>query len=333
MHWVLWAVAPAAGVGVANAGHQALLAASRAGLDRAPGLAGAIGVPVAPSSVAACLVAGAGLALPLLAVSCVVAWGWTRLFRRVRGRAAVEVWPVVAVLFALGLPPGMPPWQAALGISFALVVGLEIFGGAGRNPANPALVGLAFLYLAYPASFSGAAWSGVPGVAIPTVLATAADGGAAALQAAWVDTLLGLEPGALGETSALACLAGAAVLVYARIASWRILAGGVAGLTATAALVQVWQEAALPWYWHLTTGSFAFGLAFLATDPVTSASTPAGRWIYGAGIGAFVVLLRAFNPALVEGVIVAILLGNVLAPLIDAGVVSVHRLHRRTRTA
>ena len=231
-------------------------------------------------------------------------------------------------------------WQAVVGISFGLVVGMEIFGGTGRYVFHPVLVGLAFLYFTYPASFSGeGVWVGVPGADGTTVLRAASEGGLAALGAGsirWIDTLVGLEPGALGETSALACLAGGVLLVYARLASWRVLAGGVLGLVITAELSNALADATRPlrglaWHWHLTTGSFAFGLVFLATDPVTSAVTAAGRWAYGALIGFLVVVVRVFNPAHPEGVMVAILLANVLAPLLDRAVVWRYGLRRRRR--
>jgi Na+-transporting NADH:ubiquinone oxidoreductase subunit B len=333
---VLIAVTPAAVVGITNAGHQALLAARRGGLESAPGWLGtALDLPAAPESLWTCILVGASFALPVLVVASSVAWAWSSLFARVRGRSSPEPLAVVVVLFALLLPPSIPLWQVALGISFAVVIGLEIFGGLGRNLVNPALAGLAFLYFAYPASFSGAGtWSSVPDVPAPTVLFALAGG--LPTEIPWLDSFLGREPGALGETSALACLLGAAFLVYAGLASWRIMLGAVAGLIATCALLDASLDpdrlsASLPWYWHLTTGSFAFGVAFLATDPVTSATTRAGRWIYGVGIGFLVVLIRVLNPNHPEGVMMAILLGNVLAPLIDAVVVRVHRLRRTGR--
>lgn len=344
MGCVLLAVSPCALVGVVNAGYQVLGASRRQGLERLPGWLGeglaVLGLPAAPESVAACLLVGLGRALPMLAVAGGIAWAWARLFARLRGRASSEAIPVVVVLFALSLPPAIPLWQVALGISFAVVVGLEIFGGTGRNVVNPALAGLAFLYFTYPASFSGeGVWVGVAGADGTTVLRAASEGGLAALGAGsirWIDTLVGLEPGALGETSALACLAGGVLLVYARLASWRVLAGGVLGLAITAELSNALADATRPlrglaWHWHLTTGSFAFGLVFLATDPVTSAVTAAGRWAYGALIGFLVVVVRVFNPAHPEGVMVAILLANVLAPLLDRAVVWRHGLRRRRR--
>ena len=341
---VLLAVLPCALVGVVNAGHQALLVAGDRGPTAPSGwrgdLLGVLGLAPEPESTAACAVYGLACALPMLAVALGVSRAWQQLFARVRGRVPSEAVPVVAVLFTLVLPPGIPLWQVALGITFATVVGLEIFGGTGRNVVNPALAGLAFLYFAYPASFSSeGAWVALEGPGTPTVLAAAAQGGLDAVQAlgvTWRGTLLGWEPGALGETSALACALGAAFLVYARVASWRVIAGGLLGLVVSAALARALGDAerplvSFPWHWHLTAGSFAFGLAFLATDPVTSAATAVGRWLYGGLIGALVVLVRVFNPAHAEGVMLAILLANVSAPLIDHLVVHVHVRRRRRR--
>lgn len=344
MHCVLWAVLPCAAVGVANAGHQALAASGRLGLGAPPGWRGeglrALGLSLAPDSAAACVAYGFLLAAPVLAVATAAGWAWDRLFARLRNRTPSEALPVVVVLFALSLPPGIPLWQVALGASFAVVVGLEIFGGTGRNVVNPALAGFAFLYFAYPASFSGeGAWVGVDGVSGATALGVAAEGGLRALEAqgpTWTRTFVGGVPGAFGETSALACLAGGLVLVYTGLASWRVIAGGVLGLVATVLAANALGDPArplvgLPWYWHLTVGSFAFGLVFLATDPVTSATTAAGRWAYGGFIGFLVALVRVFNPAHAEGVLMAILLGNVLAPLLDHVVVRVHVLRRSRR--
>jgi Na+-transporting NADH:ubiquinone oxidoreductase subunit B len=341
---LLWAVAPCALLGVANAGYQALAAADLYGIDELPewqlGALEALGLEAWPESAVACGVVGLMRAVPILAVAAGVGWAWTRVFARVRGRSASEALPAVVVLFALMLPPAIPLWQVAIGISFAVVLGLEVFGGTGRNVVHPALVGVALLYFAYPASFSGeGVWVGLPGVEAPPVLSAVAAGGLDAVAEAeitWLDTFLGREPGALGETSVLACLAGAALLLYAGLASWRILAGGVLGLAAAAALANAFgdparPEVGLPIHWHLTAGGFAFGLVFVATDPVTSAGTAAGRWAYGVLIGFLVVLVRVFNPAHAEGVMMAILLANVAAPLLDHVAVRAHGLRRRRR--
>ena len=345
MRTALLAAAPAALAGVLNVGHQALAAAERADTAAPPGWRGAplhaLGFSTDPSSWAACLAWGLACVLPLAAVSAAVGAAWERVFARRRGGRPDPALSVVVAYFVLIVPPTLPLWQAALGISFAVVVGLEIFGGTGRNVVNPSLTGLAFLLFAYPASFSGeGAWVAGPGGGAP-VMVLAAQGGLEAVQETglrWSDTLLGREVGAVGETSALACLLGALFLVAAQLASWRVIAGGVAGLAGAAALAGALGEggspaASLPWTWHLTAGSFAFGLAFLATDPVTSAATPGGRWAYGLSIGVLVVVVRVFNPAYPEGVVMAILLANVLAPLYDhvATRLALRRFRRRRR--
>jgi Na+-transporting NADH:ubiquinone oxidoreductase subunit B len=338
---LLAAVAPSALAGVTNAGHQALLAARELGLARLPGWRGALfhalGLPSSPDSLPACFAYGLSCAVPMLAVAAGVGWAWDRVFVRLRDRAPCETLPAVVVLFCLLLPPGIALWQVAAGASVAHVVGLAIFGGTGRNPVHPVLVGFTFLYFAYPASFSApGAWVALDGARAEPALVALAGGSLSALELSWADTLLGRTPGGLGETSALACLLGGAFLVYAQLASWRVIAGGALGLVAAAALANAFGDperplVGVPGYWHLGLGSFAFGLVFLATDPVTSAATRAGRWVYGALIGGITVLVRVFNPALAEGALIAIVLANVLAPLLDHGVVALHLRRRRRR--
>ena len=204
------------------------------------------------------------------------------------------------------------------------------------------LVGLAFLTFAYPEQMRGeGVWVPVDGVAVPAALNVAAVGGLGALEASgvtWTEAFLGRTPGSWGETSALACVLGGAWLVLRRAASWRILAGVLVGTVATATLLSftsgdVLPSATLPWRWHLCVGSLAFGAVFLATDPVTSAETQLGRWVYGALIGFLAVVIRVASPVHVEGTMLAILLGNVFAPLIDHGVVRLHVRRRLGRSA
>jgi Na+-transporting NADH:ubiquinone oxidoreductase subunit B len=338
------ALIPCAAFGVVNIGRQALLGADDEGLEELPGWRGALletlGFGVDPDSLLACAVYGLGWALPIFGVATVTALVWRHVFARARRRPPSEAVPLVALLFALMLPPGLPLWQVALGASFAVVVGLEIFGGTGRNVVNPALAGVAFLYFAYPVSFTGeGAWVALEGSDALAPLAAAAQGGVAALEdldVGWRQSFLGWEPGALGETSALACLLGAVFLVHVGLASWRVIAGGVLGLAATVLLAALFGGPArplaeLPVHWHLSLGGFAFGLCFLATDPVTSPATAAGRWIHGLLVGALTGLIRIFNPTHVEGVMMAVLLANVLAPLVDRGVIGVHLARRRRR--
>lgn len=343
MRWVVIAALPCVAVAIYNAGHQASAAAATG-----PGT-----LPVwrlrilellgsAPPELDAfsCILHGVLCFAPLLAVSFLTGGFWEELFARMRGRPSEHVaLPVISLLFSLCLPPSLPLWQAALGCSVAFVVGKEIFGGFGRNFANPALTGLAFLYFAYPGSLTGdAVWVAVDGYSGATPLALASRGGmAAVLEAGYSlrDLWLGGIPGALGETSALACAIGGAVLLAAGIASWRILAGGLLGLVGAVLLAQLLGAASpmasLPLLWHVLAGGFAFGLVFLATDPVTSAATEGGRWLYGGLIGALVVTIRIANPAHLEGVMLAILFGNVTAPLLDQVVARIQMRRRRAR--
>ncbi len=298
-----------------------------------------LGVGTAPESVWADVCHGALYFLPVLAVSAVVGAFWERSFAHLRKRPRAEGLPVLALLFALSLPPSIPLWQVALGFSFAVVVGKEVFGGTGKNVLNPVLVGLAFLYVTYPREMAfETAWTVVDAFTSPTYLALAAQERPAAiawLATTWEQSFLGLLPGAFGTTSTLACLLGAALLLYTRTASARIMAGVLAGAIGTVVLFnQLGGDAdpffGLAWHWHLTLGSFAFGTVFLATDPVTAAMTDRGRWIYGILVGVMIVLIRVANPNHPDGVMFAILLGNIFAPLIDHLVMRAN-IRRRAR--
>ncbi len=329
MIFVVFASTPAALMGIYNVGLQANSALAAVGPVPGMGwrmtLLGALGVGFAADSVPACFLHGLSYFLPIYLVTLMVGGIWEVLFAAVRNHEVNEGFLVTSWLFGLTLPATIPLWQVALGVSFGTVLGKEVFGGTGKNFLNPALVGRAFLFFAYPAQMSGQVWVPVDAYSGATPLATAAKGGLdAVLQSGvtWRDAFLGFVPGAIGETSALACLLGGIFLIYTRIASWRIMAGVVAGLVAMTVLFNLVGSAtnplfALPWHWHLVLGGVAFGLVFMATDPVSSAMTEVGKWIYGALIGVMVALIRVVNPAYPEGVMLAILFGNVFAPIID----------------
>ena len=247
---------------------------------------------------------------------------------------------VTSILFALTLPPDVPLWQVAVGISFGVVIGKEIFGGTGKNFLNPALTGRAFLFFAFPADMSGdAVWTAVDGFSGATALGLAALGGVPAIQAAgitWSQSFLGTIQGSLGETSTLACLLGALFIVYTGVASWRIIAGVFLGMLFTSSLFNLIGSSsnpmfAMPWYWHLVLGGFAFGMIFMATDPVSASMTDAGRWSFGMLIGFMTILIRVSNPAFPEGMMLAILFANIFAPVIDYVVVQVSIARRRRR--
>jgi Na+-transporting NADH:ubiquinone oxidoreductase subunit B len=245
------------------------------------------------------------------------------------------------MLYALILPATIPLWQVALGISFGVVIGKEVFGGTGKNFLNPALVGRAFLYFAYPAQISGdAVWIAVDGFSGATALGVAAiDGmeGVIASGLTWSQAFFGQMPGSIGETSAGACLLGAALLVYTGIASWRIMTGVFAGLVIPVLAVGFVDSSnpmlAMPWHWHIVLGGFAFGAVFMATDPVTACNTNNGKWIFGLLIGFLTWVIRVFNPAYPEGIMLAILFGNVFAPIIDYLVVQANVRRRKRRNA
>lgn len=344
MRLVVLALLPCALVGAWNAGFQASAAPPAAGAAPAgwrATLMTSVGLEPAPGSPVACLVLGALHLVPLLVVTGAVALAWEHLFARVRRRPVGEGALVTALIFTLLLPPAAPPGQAALGVSFGMVLGKLVFGGIGRNFLNPAVTGLAFLAVSHPSPPGDVpAFPGLAGYGGTTVFARAATEGAQAIRDAgttWTGALLGCEPGRLGETSAIACLAGAALLVAVRVASWRIMAGVGLGAAATALAWNLLAGgggegiAPVPWHWHLVLGGLAFGAVFVATDPVSSASTRPGRWVYGVLIGSLAVLLRVASPEHPDGVVPAILLGNVSAPLIDHGVVRWSAARRRRR--
>lgn len=285
---------------------------------------------------------GALFFFPIYIVTLAVGGIWEVLFATVRGHEVNEGFLVSSMLYTLIMPPDMPLWQVALGISFGIVIGKEVFGGTGKNFLNPALTGRAFLYFAYPASISGdSVWVGVDGYTAATPLGLAAQGGLDAVYDAgygWFQSFFGFIPGCLGETSTLAILIGAAFLLYTRVASYRIMGGVMLGMVSTTVLFNVIGSDtnpmfAFPWYWHLTAGGFAFGMVYMATDPVSAAMTNVGRWIFGFLVGMMSVLIRVVNPAFPEGVMLAILFSNMFAPIIDYFVIQANIKRRIKRNA
>ncbi|MBT3812276.1 MAG: NADH:ubiquinone reductase (Na(+)-transporting) subunit B [Gammaproteobacteria bacterium] len=327
-----------------NSGYQANLALEAMGLDQAQDWRS---IPMAlfgysPMNPISNFVYGALFFLPIYLVTLAVGGVWEVLFATVRGHEVNEGFLVSSMLYALILPPDMPIWQVALGISFGIVIGKEVFGGTGKNFLNPALTGRAFLFFAYPAAISGdTAWVGVDGYTMATPLGIAAQGGIDAVNAAgygWFQSFMGFIPGSIGETSTLAIMIGAAFLLYTRIASYRIMGGVLGGMVATSLLFNIIGSDtnpmfSIPFYWHLTLGSFAFGMVYMATDPVSAAMTNKGRWIYGALIGVMVVLVRVVNPAFPEGMMLSILFANMFAPVIDYFVVQANIKRRMKRHA
>ncbi|MCP5093722.1 MAG: NADH:ubiquinone reductase (Na(+)-transporting) subunit B [Gammaproteobacteria bacterium] len=326
---VVFASAPAAIYGMWNTGFQANMALQSLGLAGIEGWRGALLPLLAagydPSSIYDCFLHGLLYFLPIYIVTMVVGLSWEVLFAGIRNHEVNEGFFVTGWLFALIVPATIPLWQVAVGISFGVVIGKEVFGGTGKNFLNPALVARAFLYFAYPAQISGdAVWTAVDGFSGATALGVSAIEGMAGIAGmglTWTQAFLGQMQGSLGETSTLACLLGAVFLVYTGIASWRIMVAVFAGLIIPTLLFGASDSSnpmlAMPWHWHVVLGGFAFGTIFMATDPVSAAQTNAGKWVFGLLIGFMTWLIRVINPAFPEGIMLAILFANVFAPVID----------------
>ncbi len=345
MIFVWMATFPAMFWGWHTIGMNANEAIAALGMDGQEGWRGALlewwGIGYNADSIFANIVHGALWFLPVYFVTFVVGGFWEVLFASVRKHEVNEGFFATSILFALTLPPMIPLWQVALGISFGIVVAKEVFGGTGRNFLNPALAGRAFLYFAYPADASGdAVWTAVDGFSGATALGLAATGGMEAVAQSgisWADAFFGNIQGSMGEVSTFAIFLGGAFLMYTGIASWRIVAGVFLGMVATATLFNLIGSDTNPmfemsWYWHLVLGGFAFGMMFMATDPVSAAHTDTGRWIFGALIGVMTVLIRVVNPAFPEGIMLAILFANLFAPLIDHFVIEANVKRRRARS-
>jgi Na+-transporting NADH:ubiquinone oxidoreductase subunit B len=340
---VIVALIPCALMAMWNTGYQANLAMHHLGMSEGTGWRGGIMsfIGYDPTSLFSNFSHGALYFLPVYMVTLLVGSAWEAVFNLIRGHEFSEAFLVTSLLFALILPPTIPLWQVALGISFGVIFAKEVFGGVGRNFMNPALAARAFIYFAYPAQMSGdAIWTAVDGISSATALtqlATAAPGsGMNAVSVTWMQSFLGTVPGSMGETSTLACLFGAAVLLATGIASWRIMVSMLlGGLLCSVLFMSIGSAtnpmAALPPYWHLVLGGFAFGLVFMATDPVSAAHTHGGQWLFGLLIGALTILIRVANPAYPEGVMLAILLGNVFAPLFDYCVIQANIKRRKLR--
>ncbi len=281
--------------------------------------------------------------LPLIVVSYVVGLGIEFIFAQIRGHEINEGFLVSGILIPLIVPIDVPLWMLAVATAFAVIIGKEVFGGTGMNILNPALTARAFLFFAYPGWMSGdTVWISkltkgegiIDGFSGATPLAEAAAGNTDNIPSVW-DMFLGIIPGSVGETSTLAILIGAVILIYTGVGSWKIItsvfAGGlVMGLILNLFAVNPFME--IPAWQHLIMGGFAFGAVFMATDPVTAAQTERGKWIYGFLVGIMAILIRVLNPAYPEGVMLAILLMNVFAPLIDHYVVEAN-IKRRLKRA
>ncbi len=279
--------------------------------------------------------------LPMIAVSYIVGLGIEFAFAVFRGHQVNEGYLVTGLLIPMIMPVDIPLWMVGVSVAFAVLIGKEAFGGTGMNILNPALTARAFAFFAYPTYMSGnQVWvseaSNVDGVSGETILGMLAAGNSPE-QYSVIEMFIGSIPGSIAETSTLMVLIGAAILIYTGVGSWRIMVGSIIGAAVTGFLFNLWganELMSFSWLNHLIVGGFAFGVVFMATDPVSAAQTLKGKWIYGLLVGVFCILIRVFNPAYPEGVMLAILLMNVFAPTIDHYVIeaSVKRRVKRFNT-
>jgi len=344
MIYVWLAAMPCVIMGCYNVGLQANEVMQSMGLTEVVGWRGDMlnlfGIGTDPSSVWDNFWHGFWYWFPIYATVFIVGGFWEVLFASVRGHEINEGFFVTSILFSLILPATVPLWQAALGISFGIVIGKEVFGGTGKNFLNPALTGRAFLYFAYPAQLSGdAVWVAVDGFTGATALSVAASGGVQALTDAGFSiqqSLTGYIAGSIGETSLIAIGIGAIFLLFTKVASWRIMLGVIVGVVATSGLFNaIGSETNMMFgvtpLWHLVIGGLAFGTVYMATDPVSASMTDMGRFAYGVLIGFMTILIRVVNPAFPEGIMLAILFANLFAPLIDWFVVQANIKKRAKR--
>ena len=342
---VVFAATPCAIIGMWNVGFQANTAMAALGIEWIDGWRGSmlalLGAGYDPASVYDNFMHGLVYFLPIYIVTMAAGGFWEVLFASVRNHEVNEGFFVTSFLYAVILPATTPLWQVALGISFGVVIGKEVFGGTGKNFLNPALVGRAFLYFAYPVQLSGdAVWVPVDGYTGATALAVGSLEGMSGLLASgltYSQAFIGQMQGSIGETSLAACLFGAAMLIYTKIASWRIIVSVFAGMMIPALIFSGVSDGPplmeMPWHWHIAVGGFAFGAVFRATDPVSAPDTMLGHIIFGLMIGVLTWIIRVINPAFPEGIMLAILLGNIFAPLIDYFVIRANVKRRIKRNA
>ncbi len=338
MMTVIVALFPAILFGMYNTGLQVSTGVLAVGLDNVSDwhvtLVTFLGIIPNPESISSNLFLGFVYFLPIYIVTNVVGGAWEVLFSVVRKHEINEGMLVTGFLFPMILPATIPLWQVALGISFGVVVAKEIFGGVGKNFLHPALAARAFLFFAYPGQISGDNVWIIDGVSQATTLSQVASSGITEFNYTWMQSFIGVIPGSFGETSTLAILFGAFVLIMTGIGSWRIMFSILVASVLTALLFNVIGSETNPAFmlspwWHLVIGGLAFGAVFMATDPVTASMTSTGKYFYGGLIGIMVILIRVVNPAFPEGMMLAILFANLFAPLIDYFVVESHIKRRR----
>jgi Na+-transporting NADH:ubiquinone oxidoreductase subunit B len=326
MMMVVYALVPTVLMALYNTGYQANLGLAQLGQSTIGGWREAVlaflGVGHDPGNILANMILGALFFFPVYIITLAAGGFWEVVFATVRKHEINEGFLVTSLLFPLILPPDIPWWQVAIGISFGVVIGKEVFGGVGMNILNPALTARAFLFFAYPAQISGdKVWVAVDGLSRATPLAQFADP-VMKVSASWWDAFIGLIPGSMGETSTLACIIGAIILIATGVGSWRIITSVLVGMVGMSLFLNLVGSSTNPMFqvspmWHLVMGGFAFGAVYMATDPVSAAMTEQGKYLYGLLIGILVVLVRVVNPAFPEGMMLAILFMNVFAPIID----------------
>jgi len=285
------------------------------------------------------LIHGSWKILPMIAVSYGVGLAIEFAFAVYRGHEVNEGYLVTGLLIPMIMPVDIPLWMVGISVAFAVFIGKEAFGGTGMNILNPALTARAFAFFAYPTYMSGnQVWvseaSAVDGISGETILGSLASGNEVSYSI--FEMFMGSIPGSIAETSTLWVLVGALILIFTGVGSWRIIVGGVIGAAVVGMLFNLWganELMSFHWINHLIVGGFAFGVVFMATDPVSAAQTTKGKWIYGILVGVFCILIRVFNPAYPEGVMLAILLMNVFAPTIDHYVVQANIKRRKNRMA
>ncbi|MFL2666158.1 MAG: NADH:ubiquinone reductase (Na(+)-transporting) subunit B [Flavobacteriaceae bacterium] len=281
---------------------------------------------------------GSAKIVPMIAVSYIVGLAIEFAFAVFRGHEINEGYLVTGLLIPMIMPVDIPLWMVGLSVAFAVIIGKEAFGGTGMNILNPALTARAFAFFAYPTYMSGnQVWvseaSNIDGISGETILGVLASG-ESSLNYEPLQMFMGSIPGSIAETSTLMVLIGALILIYTGVGSWRIMVSGVIGAAIMGLLFNLWganELMSFNWINHMLVGGFAFGVVFMATDPVSAAQTVKGKWIYGLLIGVFCILIRVFNPAYPEGVMLAILLMNVFAPTIDHYVIEANIKKRKKR--
>jgi Na+-transporting NADH:ubiquinone oxidoreductase subunit B len=326
MMMVVYALVPTVLMALYNTGYQANLGLAQLGQSTIGGwrevVLAFLGLGHDPGNILANMILGALFFFPVYIITLAAGGFWEVVFATVRKHEINEGFLVTSLLFPLILPPDIPWWQVAIGISFGVVIGKEVFGGVGMNILNPALTARAFLFFAYPAQISGdKVWVAVDGLSRATPLAQFADP-VMKVSASWWDAFIGLIPGSMGETSTLACIIGAIILIATGVGSWRIITSVLVGMVGMSLFLNLVGSSTNPMFqvspmWHLVMGGFAFGAVYMATDPVSAAMTEQGKYLYGLLIGILVVLVRVVNPAFPEGMMLAILFMNVFAPIID----------------